>query len=258
VADGRLLRAAEAVRKAAANPAERGALLEFFEGKLSLRTLRNISADRVGRAHQSTKTALIEYLEYREGASLPYTEIYNAISSLFKLEIHERIPGRFAGEYNCFRLANDGNIITGEIRIFFENNTCQFEHHSKQDVHDQIREFNHRGIVIFLDDRIYLIGLGSDAYGHYLRPMILRKVQFPDRDPIVGIVLLEALANPADDSIIPLASKTVLIRRGATWDTDPNIVRSYLRNESETENIVYGWSKRPTSLKSREAKPSTQ
>ena len=105
--------------------------------------------------------------------------------------------------------------------------------------------FKHTGPVFVLAGRIYLLGIGQDDFGVYIRPMFLRAVDRPKSQEIVGMLLTETAKS------IPIASKTMLVHedleiilreRYPTDDEYGEFVIKILRNESKnSEFMLYGW-----------------
>lgn len=225
----------------------------FFNNKILgksrfLQILNNPS--EILTAHDETKREFQRVYRNRTSLLGEVPSLHQAIATA--LDVH---PGsnaeRYVGRYVCYRKSDaPDKLVRGYIKIVQNDGQYHFEHRSEQRIGARKISFRHRGPVFVLSNRIYLLGIGNDEPASYVRPIILKAVDDPKKQELIGIVLTETTDN------VPLASKTVLVhfdlvrkflKDSKDGDRQPyyNHIHQLLQNESsQPKDIIYGWSRR--------------
>jgi len=102
-----------------------------------------------------------------------------------------------------------------------------------------------KGHVYFLPLRIYLVLLEP----FYARFAILKQENYPDREEVVGMVLLEH-----EDLDFPIAAKVVFIHEKHPVYGKPEaeeLADRLIYNETRAKGVLCGWSKKPRQRRTR-------
>lgn len=198
------------------------------------------------KASPDIKRAFLEFAKLK-GSVLAGSKLTLYEAMRWKLEVdNQEHLASYVGLYRCFRMSDESTaLVEGTIEIL--NNTegvFWFEHKSMQNLRIiGTAEFNHDGPVYIRSKRIYLVGIGKDKFGSYIRPIIIGTVDEPREQMMVGMVLTETAYH------VPMACKTVLVHeelfRNLGAASAPDVceaaIKRLLKNESDIDDILYGW-----------------
>lgn len=218
----------------------------YFAQTMSLQTFQRIVADpsRIATAQKSTQESFVQFARSRADHQEFQDLIYRGGLEALGGQPQDAMR-RYIGTYGSFRVNSQGTLLVeGDIGIFASKNAgFYFEHTARQyvDGHgDHI--YSHTGPVFILSDRLYLLGIGSGDTGSYLRPMILKSVDNPAKEALVGVVMTETTSH------VPFSTKTVLIAKARLDDLRSSLgpgfepyIREHLTNEARSTEVVRGW-----------------
>lgn len=207
-------------------------------------TLMNLihGPEEIFDANSSTQRFIRVFARHGIHRDFDYLEAYRAMIRMMRAsEARQHALQDYRGQYNAYRRGRDEAFITGSILIGRNGRVPWFWHSSEQRLGPVSKTYQHEGFVILVEDRLYLLGIGKD----YIRQMTLRAVPRPAETPIPGIVLTERTevigAAGQEDRHVPLAAKTVLFK--ASLDPARSEIEGYLRNQSEIDGVLYGWTR---------------
>lgn len=228
------------------NSAMRRLHARYFSATMSVQTFQRILAEpqRILTAHQATQDAFVEFArsraEHLDFQALLYRGGLEALGGT-----SQEPMAHYVGAYTSFRTNVRGtDLVLGTIKIWkSDSGNYYFEHFARQIIEeygDQV--FSHTGPAFILSDRIYLLGIGQGEGGSYLRPMILKSVDNPKANPIIGVLMTETTSR------VPFSTKAVLLSedrvehlRNSMGEAFERYVRQCLRNESDSSQVVLGW-----------------
>jgi hypothetical protein len=178
-------------------------------------------------------------------------KLYQAVKKSGDFGNNSRIKD-YLGSYRCYRKMKIGQgLIEGLISITYNDTfgSYFFDHKTSLNLAyegtTETRNYSHTGPVFAASKRIYLLGVGHDRDGNYIRPMILRDVDQVEKTPLVGLLLTETNDHE------PYACKIVLLhddlmqsndaRFGRDVDREGEILK-LLSYESMATGVLFGWS----------------
>lgn len=116
---------------------------------------------------------------------------------------------KYVGNYTCYRyLTGTDQLLVGSIKIEYDKDTASynFTHVSRDSGDDAtVPLLEHSGPFYVLANRIYMVGIGIDNYGPYLRPLIVQAAERPRTTLLRGVVLTEWW-----NGHVPVAARTIL------------------------------------------------
>lgn len=222
---------------------------KYFHGVCSLSAFRRYlkEPNTLVSANPPVQDAILAFYRQRSEKLSPRSNLFRILAAALRID-GQTGTKNYEGEYTSYRRsAQSGKIVTGQIRVFRDPDFgfTFFEHRSQQPIIDNtLQPFDHEGPVYVLSTRIYMIGIGTDSTGSYLRPMILRAVDDPRKQELEGILLTETTNHK-----VPFASRTVLLHN----DKRAELERTYKLEFEERllamlepsyffEGILRGWS----------------
>jgi hypothetical protein len=117
---------------------------------------------------------------------------------------------KYVGDYTSYRyLTGTDELLTGSIKVTYDKNTASynFTHISRDSGDDAtVPLLEHSGPFYVLVNRIYMVGIGIDNYGTYLRPLIVQAAERPKTTPLRGVVLTEWW-----NGHVAVAARTILL-----------------------------------------------
>lgn len=116
---------------------------------------------------------------------------------------------KYVGNYVCYRyLSGTETLVEGNIKIEYDKSAASYHFtHLTDDSGDDatVPLLKHSGPFYVLDNRLYMVGIGMDNYGAYLRPLIVQAAERPTTTPLRGVVLTEWW-----NGHVPVAARTIL------------------------------------------------
>lgn len=181
----------------------------------------------------------------------PLERLAEAVIDITQSAAMQPALASYTGKYTSYRKSDvPGQLITGEIEIKLDGQHGHFffTHTSQQkrsgDLLGEEVNFDHRGMVLLQSNRVYLLGVGVDVEGAYVRLMILGAADHPAKQAIVGVLTTETSSHK------PFSCKTVLLHEAYRKELLEKLgedklrqrILDMLRNDSKTEDILYGGS----------------
>jgi hypothetical protein len=183
---------------------------------IGLSTFNGILANPVAilRSEAKTRDAFLDFLRDHSDRLDTIDHLFNATRNNLQPYVISDAE-RFLGNYHFYRMARlEDEIILGELSIYAKNGRITFQHRSTQSFSStglQI-QFSHAGVVLRLERRIYLIGIGTHHGTGYMWSMIVGTVEDPTRREMTGLLLTETPDH------IPFSARTVLVKEELTKD----------------------------------------
>jgi hypothetical protein len=136
------------------------------------------------------------------------------------------------GQYTLFRWGQEPKIESGIVLIDLLEGTKihHFWHKTRQEFPTQDEIFDHQGIAVRIQDRIYFLGLQSQL----IRPMIGIFTLEIHQSPIVGIQI--AFRYP---SLSPMAMKFCMFHSTYIGDISEDAPKKYLQSNEDTRYILH-------------------
>jgi hypothetical protein len=158
----------------------------------------------------------------------------------------QEAASKYTGNYSCYRyLTGTEQLLEGSIDIIYDASTASynFKHVSRDSGDDATTPLlEHSGPFYVLANRIYMVGIGFDNYGPYLRPLIVQAAERPKTTLLRGVVLTEWW-----NGHVPVAARTILLHEDfrntmrATHPDDPefrDFIVKQLKTPSNSEGTL--------------------
>jgi ribosomal protein L35AE/L33A len=180
--------------------------------KIGLGTINNLakSISPTGKTEETRRALKSFHLQIIEEA-IKDGGYYHILKLLLGCD-HQDSAAKYVGEYDCYRyLTGTAQLLHGSVNITYDKSTASYNFtHSSRDSGDNATSpfLQHSGPFFVLANRIYLVGIGIDNYGPYLRPLIVQATERPKTTLLRGVVLTEWW-----NGNIPVAARTVLFHR---------------------------------------------
>jgi ribosomal protein L35AE/L33A len=188
----------------------------YFKGILSIGTLKNVIAANLQGRSSETKDAIVGFYKSVQAENDREAEkrLYHVLKSVFGAGDQSGAQN-YVGKYVCYRIqtgtenSDSPNLFAGRIVIehVAADDSYRFRHVSTDSSLEVEKnaQMVHTGPIFVLVNRVYLVGLGQDIYGAYMRPIIFQTSATPKTVPLKGMVLTESAADN-----VPVAARTVL------------------------------------------------
>ena len=213
---------------------------QFYRGT-SQRTIDTLlrprgTFEQAFAAHDSTKSVIVELARRIGERRLPQIEQQVQLHALLRDVCHLDQAEQLSiegllGQYTTFRWAKE-TIISGLLTIdhLSGTNICYFWHKTKQPIEAKSEEFDHQGLLLRIQDRLYFLAAESKV----IRPMIAIFTNNLDMEPIIGVQI--ALRYP---SLKPMAMKFCMFHSTYQQEISEATIRKYLENPEDTRNVLY-------------------
>lgn len=180
---------------------------KYFPNQV-VNTVKNLTKDNPYGKTQETKDALLGF--FKKVVEEAATEI--GFYHILKLILDcgdQSSAEKYVGNYVCYRFqSGKDNLLVGSISVEYDSSTASynFTHRSPDSGLDVTAPLlKHSGPFYVFENRIYLVGIGLDDYGTYLRPIIVQATERPKMVPLRGVVLTEWATGH-----VPVAARTIL------------------------------------------------
>jgi len=222
------------------------------EFTLSIGTLKSVIRENLHGKSLDTQTAMLRFREtvlaQRDQAA--QKRIYYILSNILKVGDQSR-AANYVGEYVCYRIragtekSNRPTLLVGTIKIEHRSGEYWFEHVSDDSSPEAAKvQIVHTGPFYVLENRVYLVGWGTDIYGAHMRPIIFQTHETPKKAALRGILLTETA-----EGSVPAAARTVLFHnelhvlmktKNTKEELEKRILDDYLRADARNPSLKRG------------------
>lgn len=172
-------------------------------------TIKNLakSSSPTGKS-QETRQALKSFHQQVITEAIEDVGYYHILKLLLECG-DQSSAAKYVGNYACYRyLTGTKELVSGRIKIEYDNSTASYNFtHVTSDSGDDatVPLLKHSGPFYVFVNRIYMVGIGIDNYGTYMRPLIIQAAERPKTTPLRGVVLTEWW-----NGHVPVAARTLL------------------------------------------------
>lgn len=186
-----------------------GGVNRHYFPNMSVGTIKNLakSSSPTGKSEE-TREALKSFHQRVITEAIRDVGYYHILKLLLECG-DQSSAAKYVGDYVCYRyLSGTEEIVAGNIKITYDKDDASynFTHFSSDSGDDAtVPLLEHSGPFYVLVNRIYMVGIGVDNYGTYLRPLIIQAAERPKTTPLRGVVLTEWW-----NGHVPVAARTIL------------------------------------------------
>jgi hypothetical protein len=177
---------------------------------LSVSTINNLAKSNspTGK-YEETREALKSFYETVIVEAIKDAGYYHILKLLLECGDQSHAV-KYVGNYVCYRyLSGTDTLLEGKINISYEKDSASYNFtHTSRDSGDDatVPLLEHSGPFYAMVNRLYMVGIGIDNYGTYLRPLIVQAAERPKTTPLRGVVLTEWW-----NGHVPVAARTILL-----------------------------------------------
>ncbi len=226
---------------------DRKHFFRLFKGRLAPQTIQKIFDKGIYKLNINKNTQQIIISVFMDAIDNKtdkdnslYISIYHfVLEKMGRIFIYEQnIINRYIGKYKIYRSGLNG-VISGSLDIYRDKDLYMFNHYSIQNIDGKDIEFNHKGLIFYIGNRLYFLGIGFSEFGFYMRPMIVRGADNPKDCILFGVLLTETYNDMKPFSSIICLISDDLIKRNSKVNIE--YVHSLLRNKSKIKEggILY-------------------